>query len=142
MTRFLDATNHLLGYVIIGPVTSTNRNNATALLYRSTTNAVPSGTRIIQVLLIMTRVEGNYNDGYADDISIVLTGEPRLILNPSASNSTLTWPTNFNYWHLQSATALSGSWSNFPVSTQIVGTNFSASVSPTNRQQFFRLEFP
>lgn len=58
----------------IGPVTRLERQNATGLWYRSTSGTVPPGTRIIEVQLRMTKSHGDYNDGYADNLSLVLHG--------------------------------------------------------------------
>ena len=62
-----------LGTAGIGPVTAANRGNNTGLLFRDTTGRVPVGTRSISLTLQMTRTDGSYNDGYADDLSLVLT---------------------------------------------------------------------
>jgi len=50
-------------------------------LPRSTSGVLPFGTRSIKVFLSATRVSntGPYNDGYADNMSLVLYG-PRLYL--------------------------------------------------------------
>lgn len=65
----------VLGSAEIGPVTAGDRENATGLLYRDAAGFVPVGTRQILVTLVMTkdRSEGTYNDGYADNLSLVLT---------------------------------------------------------------------
>jgi hypothetical protein len=70
---FLSAGNLALGGAAIGPVTAADRNNLTALLDRSTNGLVPIGTRAIDVLLTQTRFQGSSNDGYADNLSLVLT---------------------------------------------------------------------
>jgi hypothetical protein len=62
--------------VSIGGVTAGNRGNQTALLLRSMTGEVPDGTREIKLLLESVRVEGFSNDGYADNLSFVLTVIP------------------------------------------------------------------
>jgi hypothetical protein len=58
----------------IGPVTAAERVDATGLLLRKTTGAVPPAARSVVVTLTMTRLEGSANDGYADNLSLVLTG--------------------------------------------------------------------
>lgn len=70
---FLDGTGSILGTATIGPVTVSDRGSATSLLFRSTAGSVPATTRSIMAVLTMTRAEGAFNDGYADDLSIVLT---------------------------------------------------------------------
>lgn len=69
---FLNAGNGALGNASVGPVSNLDRSNQTGLLLRDTTGFVPVGTRSIQVSLEMTRLAGSYNDGYADNLSLVL----------------------------------------------------------------------
>jgi hypothetical protein len=59
----------------IGPVTAADRDDETGLLEQSTSGFVPVGTRQILVTLQMTKdpTVGAYNDGYADNLSLVLT---------------------------------------------------------------------
>ncbi|MGI8553396.1 MAG: hypothetical protein ACR2PL_21830, partial [Dehalococcoidia bacterium] len=57
----------------IGPVTATDRQGTTGLLPRQAFGFLLGGTRQIRVVLSMTRVSGDYNDGYADSLSLVLT---------------------------------------------------------------------
>lgn len=140
---FLDATGtNTLGSVSIGPVLALDRTNNTGLLFRQSTAAVPAGTRTVQLLLVMTRSEGLFNDGYADNLSFVLQSAPRLQIAGPASSPTLAWSTNASAWRVESTTALAGNWSNFPVSPATLGTNFVATISATNHQQFFRLAYP
>lgn len=73
---FLDASSGALGSASIGPVSTSDRNSQTGMLLRDTTGIVPVGTRTIQVGLEMTRLDGSYNDGYADNLSLVLTAAP------------------------------------------------------------------
>ncbi|HTQ13581.1 MAG TPA: calcium-binding protein [Rhizomicrobium sp.] len=63
-----------LGTVSVGGVNATDRGGATELLYEEASGAIPGGTRFIKVELDATRTDGSYNDGYADNISLVLTG--------------------------------------------------------------------
>ncbi len=62
-----------LGTAQIGPVLSADRNGQTGLLARATSGAVPAGTRSIFVALTLTRTAGSYDDGYADNLSLILT---------------------------------------------------------------------
>ena len=62
----------MLGSAQIGPVLAADRNNNSGLLQRSTSGNVPSGTRVIHVLMTMTREVGLNNDGIADSLSLVL----------------------------------------------------------------------
>ncbi|HSO28945.1 MAG TPA: hypothetical protein VLS28_03520 [Candidatus Sulfomarinibacteraceae bacterium] len=65
----------VLGAAEIGPVTAADRGDATGLLARDTAGLVPVGTRQILVTLVMTKDPsvGTYNDGYADDLRLVLS---------------------------------------------------------------------
>ncbi|HEU0237464.1 MAG TPA: hypothetical protein VFR14_13580 [Candidatus Limnocylindrales bacterium] len=71
---FKQGTN-ALGSAEIGPVGAADRGNETGLLGRATSGLVPVGTRQIVVSLVMTKQEGvgAYNDGYADNLSLVLS---------------------------------------------------------------------
>ena len=62
-----------LGSASIGPVTTAERGGLTGLLFRSTTGSIPTGTRTIDFTLALTRVDGSYDDGYADNLSFVAT---------------------------------------------------------------------
>ena len=77
---FYDASNTIIAtanpfniFAITDPVTDVDRANATGLLLRSTGGFVPTGARSAGIGLDFTRVDGSYNDGYADNISFVLT---------------------------------------------------------------------
>lgn len=59
---------------LVGP-TAAQRNNTTKFIKKQIANvAVPSNTTKISVQLRFTRVEGSYNDGYADSLAVTLTG--------------------------------------------------------------------
>lgn len=81
---FLDNLNGVLGSALLGPVTSTDRAGATGLLFRSANGFVPTGARSVSVNLLMSRTDGDYNDGYADNLSLVLTqgGAPGAVPEP------------------------------------------------------------
>jgi len=74
---FRDGSGNVLGSASIGPVTNVDRGNATGLLFRSTSGTVPALTRTIDILLTFTRNSGADNDGYADNLSLILT-EPTI----------------------------------------------------------------
>jgi hypothetical protein len=74
--NFEDAAGHVLGSVYIGPVEHDDRTNVTCFLFRQATQPVPSLTRKIFCTLVSTRVSGNYDDGYADNLSVVLNNTP------------------------------------------------------------------
>jgi hypothetical protein len=62
-----------VGSASIGPVTNVDRSELSGLLFESTDGLVPVGTRSIDLTLLLSRVDGTYNDGYADNLSLVLT---------------------------------------------------------------------
>jgi hypothetical protein len=68
-----DASTDLGGSTSL-TATSTDRGMVTSLISRSRTVAVPIKTRLIKVTLSMTRASngGDYNDGYADSLSVQL----------------------------------------------------------------------
>jgi VWFA-related protein len=71
---FRSAAGATLGTAKIGPVLAAERKGATGMVLKSTTGNVPVGTRSIDVLLTITRSEGSYNDGIADNLSLTLSG--------------------------------------------------------------------
>jgi hypothetical protein len=71
--HFLDSGGKSLGDSHIGPVTSLTRADQTGLFFSRTSGTVPVGTRKVQVKIVMTRTDGSYNDGYVDDLSLVLS---------------------------------------------------------------------
>ena len=73
ITTFMDWAGKTLGSAQLGPVTAADRGRKSAILQRTTTGTVPAGTRKIQVRMNMTRLEGSYNDGLADSLTLVLS---------------------------------------------------------------------
>jgi hypothetical protein len=73
---FLAADGRALGSVSVGPVTAEDRDGQTQLLARSASGLVPVSTRSVRVVITATRVEGSYNDGYADNVSLALAAAP------------------------------------------------------------------
>jgi len=69
---FKDAAGATLGTSSVGPVLSADRNGATALVFKTTSGTVPARTRKVEVVLEITRTSGSYNDGLADNLSLVL----------------------------------------------------------------------
>ncbi len=69
---FIDSSGVSLGSVAVGPVTSADRGGSTILLPRSATKSVPPGTRSIRLVITAERMEGSYNDGYSDSVSLAL----------------------------------------------------------------------
>lgn len=69
---FYNASHARLNAVQLGPVTSADRQGITGLLRRQSSGAVPAGARTIGIKVVATRFEGASNDGYTDNISLVL----------------------------------------------------------------------
>ena len=70
---FIDASSSTISSDTIGPVLASDRGDTTSFLFRQSTGTVPTGTVSIRVTVTMTRVTPPYNDGYADNISLILT---------------------------------------------------------------------
>jgi Ca2+-binding RTX toxin-like protein len=77
---------------VAGPVAA-DRGNVSQLLHESNSDLVPVGTRYIEITLTSTRVgAGTYNDGYADNISVTLSGE-------GVSGGAIEVKSNHDYHH-------------------------------------------
>jgi hypothetical protein len=81
---FRDAANNPLGSAAIGPVTAAERGGVTGLIPRSTGGIVPVGTRSVEIVLLMTRVDGTFNDGYADNLSFALVQAADIAAAPAS----------------------------------------------------------
>jgi hypothetical protein len=71
---FMDQGGTELGSATIGPIDAQDRSDQTSLIYTETTGTVPQGTRQVEVTLDAVWSTG-YNDGYADNLSLVLTAD-------------------------------------------------------------------
>ena len=71
---FRSAANAALGTAQIGPVLAADRGNATLLMQKTQTGALPAGTRSVLIELTMTRTAGSANDGAADNLEFFLGG--------------------------------------------------------------------
>jgi hypothetical protein len=71
---WLTAKGAVLGHTTIGPVTPAQRKDVTGLLSRSASGKVPAAARKADVTLHMVREDGEYVDGYADNLSLTITG--------------------------------------------------------------------
>ena len=69
---FLNAGGAPAGALRLAAVSPGDRNSVTALVARSASATVPAGTRQISVRIDAVREEGSYNDGYIDNVSLVL----------------------------------------------------------------------
>ena len=70
---FLGVPSRALGTVRLGPVTPADRGERTSFVARSHAGSLPTGTRAVRIVLTAKRVVGTSNDGYIDDVSLVLT---------------------------------------------------------------------
>lgn len=70
--EFINAAKKSISQVSIGSVLAADRGSVSGLLFRNLNGVIPPGTRKIRLVLTMVRAEGNYNDGYADNLSLVL----------------------------------------------------------------------
>jgi hypothetical protein len=73
MLIFKGADGASIAQTQLGPVLAAERKKTTSFLLKTATDTVPKGARTATITLTMTRVEGTYNDGEADDVSLVLT---------------------------------------------------------------------
>lgn len=72
IVQFEDHAGKVLGTAQIGPVSVADRKGQTELVQRSTTGNVPKGSVTLVVTLRMLRTFGTDNDGYADNLSLIL----------------------------------------------------------------------
>ena len=72
VARVLDSGGVELKTLQIGPVTVSARSGLTKLLPRTATVAVPAQTKRITIVITSTRVDGQYNDAYVDNVSLIL----------------------------------------------------------------------
>jgi hypothetical protein len=87
--NFKSATNLSLGTATIGPVTNQERGNQTALFFRKINGLVPALSRKVDVTLQMTRNEGVYNDGYADNLFLGLGSASGGVISGKVYNDSL-----------------------------------------------------
>ena len=71
--EFRNAAKQSISQVSIGGVQAAERKNITSLIFRKFKDVIPKGTRSIKLILTMMRTDGVYNDGYAENLSLVLT---------------------------------------------------------------------
>jgi hypothetical protein len=72
VAHFLDSGGVELKTLQIGPVTVSARSGLTKFLPRTANVAVPAQTQSITIVITATRVDGQYNDAYVDNVSFVL----------------------------------------------------------------------
>jgi len=76
IVKFFNAAGKALASKTIGPVTPPDRANNTGLFPRTFSGSVPRMARKARVTVIFTRYAGSYNDGYADNVSLVFKKVP------------------------------------------------------------------
>jgi hypothetical protein len=137
-------TTNILGTVSIGPVLAADRADVTGFLFRGATALVPAGSRQVTVTLTVTREEGSYNDGYADDLSLVLMTNWPVLTIQGGANPIVSWQAAEVGWQLQSTTNLASTsqWTNVGPPYQTNGTQIQyIEPSPTGNR-FYRLQLP
>lgn len=73
---FLDTQDNEIGHAVIGPVTPADRANQTGLFLRTASGDLPGNTASLMFSLSMERLGGGDNDGYADNLSFVISSVP------------------------------------------------------------------
>ncbi|MCE3605152.1 PEP-CTERM sorting domain-containing protein [Massilia sp. P8910] len=73
---FRDSTGNSLFSTSLAPVGAGERGNLTGMAYRDSHGLIPVGTALVDIVLDMRRVEGSYNDGYADNLSFSVAAVP------------------------------------------------------------------
>jgi uncharacterized repeat protein (TIGR01451 family)/fimbrial isopeptide formation D2 family protein len=91
---FRDGSGNPVGTASVGPVLAVDRNNTTGMIASKSTGIVPVGARSANVLMQMTRAQGVYNDGYADNISFSLAAPTSC--SPLPSGAAAWWKAEGN----------------------------------------------
>ncbi len=73
---FLDGLGNEIGGAALGPVTPADRGDQTGLFLRTASGALPAQTTSLMFSLSMERLGGGDNDGYADNLSFVVSSVP------------------------------------------------------------------
>lgn len=73
---FLDGQGNEIGNASIGPVLPADRGNQTGLFLRTASGTLPANTASLMFSLSMERLGGGDNDGYADNLSFVISSVP------------------------------------------------------------------
>lgn len=71
--RWFDEDMHVLGITRLDPVMPDEREGATGLFRKEATGTPPSMARWAEVEIMCVRDAGSGNDGYVDDVSLVIT---------------------------------------------------------------------
>jgi len=73
---FTNAAGSKVGSAALSPVSAAKRKSVTGLAAEAAGGVVPKGARSATVTVVFTRFEGEYDDGSADDISLILAKKP------------------------------------------------------------------
>ncbi|KQY88352.1 hypothetical protein [Pelomonas sp. Root1444] len=73
---FLDRQDNEIGHAALGPVGPADRGNQTGLFLQTTSGLLPAQTASLMFSLSMERQGGGDNDGYADNLSFVVSSVP------------------------------------------------------------------
>lgn len=82
---FRDASNGVIGQLGLGPVSAAQRNSTSTVVAGAVNMIIPAGARSVDILMTATRLSGDFNDGYADNLSLILSGslvEPEPVPTP------------------------------------------------------------
>ncbi len=74
--EFLAADGTVLWQTDLGPVTAQDRQNITQLMHRMHEGSLRPGTRSVRLRLHAIRQDGKENDGYSDNLSLVVWTKP------------------------------------------------------------------
>ncbi|HEY1737147.1 MAG TPA: phosphoesterase [Acidimicrobiia bacterium] len=74
VVQFRNSSGVVVATITAGPVTAAQRKSVTGMLQRTVTKAVPKTATTALVQLELKRLDGSYNDGYADNLSLTLGG--------------------------------------------------------------------
>src|SRR3954471_5719798 len=69
-TELRNAAGATLATLHLAPITAADRKGETTLLPRTASVTVPAGARTALTTITLTRAEGSYNDGYADNVTL------------------------------------------------------------------------
>lgn len=149
IATFLNASSNALATTTIGNVLALDRTNVTTALYRATNNIVPVGTRTIQLMLVITRDAGSYNDGSADHLSLILhlpVSSLRITAVERIGNDlrlSVTSVLGHNYVIQRCGDLSSGTWTTLP-ETAFSGNGGTLQQTITNAhiepKQFYRVQ--
>ena len=74
VVTFKNSSGAVVATMTAGPVTAAQRKSVTGMLQRTVTHSVPKTATTASVQLVLKRLDGSYNDGYADNLSLNLNG--------------------------------------------------------------------